>query len=368
MEESKRSIGTEGVGGRRNTASLWNVIIPQGLGREEYIKNCKQTSTVSVMNENAETYDQVKVDMASMQFIKFPKTDKELGSDVMALNIPGKNRIMITGVFHSNDEQTMMTESEAALLANTETGNAEVRAQGGKGEVHMTVDSSNEKGGKMLINISNTNETAEFTVNINGTANVNAGKDISFVSNTGIQAVVQEPTEENPNKITVSTGHWGQKITLGKVNDEDNIVPTVEAITKQGTVEQTIFDDEGNISYSIEITKDGSTEKFYKDGADGTTITKDAEEVIIAPKKSVSLGSGKEPLVLGDTVAKIIKNVLDQIYELAVENAGEMHTATPQGGPTTPPINASKYAKIAIEIQKLGAEVDSVKSKTAFTG
>jgi hypothetical protein len=93
-----------------------------------------------------------------------------------------------------------------------------------------------------------------------------------------------------------------------------------------------------------------------------STVNIDASEVIIQTGK-IYLGSknAKEPLVLGDTTAALLKDMLDILTQLT----RACITAANSGGPVTP-LN-STASKLILRLQKLTPKIDSIKSTYNFT-
>lgn len=92
------------------------------------------------------------------------------------------------------------------------------------------------------------------------------------------------------------------------------------------------------------------------------TVNIDAPEMIIQTSK-IYLGSksAKEPLLLGDTTAALLKDMLNILTKLTEACA----TAANGGGPVTP-LN-STAAKLLPRLQKLAPKIDSIKSTYNFT-
>jgi hypothetical protein len=92
------------------------------------------------------------------------------------------------------------------------------------------------------------------------------------------------------------------------------------------------------------------------------TVNIDASEMIIQTSK-IYLGSksAKEPLLLGDTTAALLKDMLNILTKLTEACAA----AANGGGPVTP-LN-STAAKLLPRLQKLAPKIDSIKSTYNFT-
>lgn len=257
MEIAKRSVGKEGVRSYREPISFWYVFIPSEVDREKYIANCKRTQTITVINDNAEINNKVKIGKLALQKVRFPQNQKELGSPVLVANILSKSQLVILDVFDYGDAFDELKEHESALIERTEKGLAEIRVQGDTGEIFITVDAEDESGGALKVNVSNSKGSAQLGVNVDGTFTIITSQEVSVISNKSIDASIR--------------------------------------------------DEKGESLSSISLTADGIVQ--------------------MKSSKNLLFGEGKEALVLGDSLATLLKKLINEI-SVAANGGGPLANAT----------------------------------------
>lgn len=88
-------------------------------------------------------------------------------------------------------------------------------------------------------------------------------------------------------------------------------------------------------------------------------------EFEIGNTKRINLGlDANEPAILGDTAGEWLSELLTNLQTLCTQLASEIH---PTGvGPSGPPTNATEYARLQSEFQKLQQNIPTLKSKLVF--
>ena len=71
----KKSVGTQGIYGKRLSAGIGYIIIPNDQDRKKFIIHCNNTSTVSMLTENNEYFHDVNIDSWTLQEIEWPDTN-----------------------------------------------------------------------------------------------------------------------------------------------------------------------------------------------------------------------------------------------------------------------------------------------------
>lgn len=293
MMNTKKSIGKRS-NGRRQAISTWNVFIPPDINRRDYILNCFRTSSVSLTNDNAEVVHRVPVGKLAIQMINFPEDYNELGSMVICGYLNYKDTIVVLDILDV-DGYSGNEEHQLKITKNTDDGSAEVFLDGENGIAALN---SHSRKGKAITSISasDKNKTAEVNIRSNGTVNINSNKGINLKDNTGFDVEIFDGVADQ---------------------DKTNLKA-----------------DRKNIDLSV------------TDGEKTTTIHADKEKIDLVANDKVNLGSGEEPIVLGNTLAKLLKELIQEVA-ISQTNAG-------------PLLNS---AKIAAYIQK----VDTILSKYGFT-
>lgn len=323
-----RRISARGIyGAYREGITIWNVMIPIDQPRGDYIENCMNTETVSVVSRYGEVLHDVPIPDYLLDRVEFPQPGK-LGSEVVISFVhEDRNHYpyvvaarKLRNNFRHNKEHTMRLEKR------TENSGAEILLRGDKGQVIIGVNSSETEGGKMILNITNSEGNAELQVNVRGAVNINAPT---------INQVARELISD-----TLSLNKEAKDADGNYLNEDD--YKSVFKKTLKG--------------FEVAITKgdDVATNLKYESGVGfeysdefGNKILADSEQVqIISSAEVVKLGEGAEKMVLGDTLAGLLKDIIAEVAK-----------STTSAGPL---LNAAAIAAFS-------AQVDSILSQYSKT-
>lgn len=253
-----------GIRGYRTSHSIWNVTIPVDEDRDEYIANCYRTSTVSLINQNAEVRNRIPIGKMLIQSIDFPPDDSQLGSPVICGNIIGHNQIFVLDVFNQEDEFTNLRENTLDLTKSNGNNTATVSLLGNSGDVLINVNSDQETGGKVYINASNSSNSGILNIEVNGNINV------------------------------VSTGS-----TFCRVGNEFNL--EIFDGNEEGTKTNIRYTNGEGFSYSDQF---------------GNSISVVEGVINIQPggdSPILNIGNGNEPIVLGNTLVDFLTRFINEI-------------------------------------------------------
>lgn len=268
----------KGIRGIRTSHSIWNITLPLDEDRDSYIANCYRTSTVSLININGEVRHKIPIGKLAIQLVDFPLTDNRLGSPVICGNIVGHDQIFVLDVFNQEDEFTNIRENEIEISKSDGDNNATVSLVGGKGHAIISVDSDQEDGGRVYLNVSNNSGSGQFNVQVDG--------DIAIVNNNS---------------------------TFWRVGNEFNLE---------------IFD--GNEEEEKTNIKYTNGEGFSYSDQFGNNISISEGVVNIVPGTNdpiFNIGEGEQPIVLGNTLVDLLTRLIQEI-SISTTTAGPLLNAT----------------------------------------
>lgn len=185
MIEDKR-VGTVSVAKDTYSCGVGRIVIPYKADREQFIKTCFSTGLVSIQPEVNNPIHRCRIDVNTLQSINFPLNSSELGSYVAYLNIPKHKHPVIIACIDSMFEYGSLKENQFKLQKRTDFGNV-VLLGDGNGSLTISVESDKNEKGRIDINLSNPNNSAQFNLNIKGTASVNATGLVNVSSDTEIK-------------------------------------------------------------------------------------------------------------------------------------------------------------------------------------
>ena len=279
-------IGNAGVG---------FVVVPSNIDREQYINDCYRTNTLTINGGRGYGYfSGVHADINVMQNIVFPSDEENRGTAVVWVKDAISQLPVIVGVLRKQGEYYSLAENQFRLKRENKTKTK---------TVELFIDGNESCFDIILIGDEDT--PADFNIKLNS-------KNKDSVLNVSSDNEINLSSEK---KIKIETN---QKIEI-EISDKGE--------TKS------------NIVYEL------GSGFAYKDEFENEITCKDGEVNIIS--KRINHNSGEEPMVLGETLAGIMKDILTAVQKLTV--------ITPVGA-SSPPVNLADFAAIQ-------AKIDTIKSK-----
>lgn len=291
MEEDV--IGIRNLDTGIGSAGVGFVVVPSEVDRVQYINDCYRTNTLTINGGKGYGYfSGVHADINVMQCIKFPTDEENRGTSVVWVKDAVSQLPVIVAALRRQGEYYSLDENQYRLKRGTETRNVEIFVDGTTAGLDITVLGDKDEPANIDIKLSSENADSVLNVSCDNEINIIGNKSVNVVTN--------------------------QKATL-KVKEKG----------------------EEKMSLSYELGKGLN----YKDEFENEVVAKDGEVDIIS--KKINHNSGKEPMVLGNTLADLLDEMLKAIQAITV--------ISPVGATSTP-VNAASFAAI----QK---KLDAIKSK-----
>ena len=285
MEEFENdNIGLIGLGDgvARDIASIWWVYLPSDADRDVYINSCFRTGTVTLINNNNEIVHKVPVGKMMINFIDFPPriledgVQTKVGSPVLCLIIPRHEVPFVIDIYNADDEfEHIIEENQWRVFKKEGENSAEITLKGKDGKIILTVDSDQTDGGQVLLNITNSDETAKLGITVNGEIDIVNTGTTKVTSSKSVEIVIDDGNED------------GDKTSL----------------KYEATVGLTYTDEFGN---QLTVT-DGKWDIVPNPDADTPTI---------------NLGSGAEKIILGDAWAQFMNDFITEVAASTVASTG----------------------------------------------
>lgn len=302
---AKSSIGQSGVG---------FIVVPDDNTREDYIKDCYRTMTVTMNGGFGYGYiSNVKILGDVLQQIKFPLKSTDRGTPVFWVRENFSNRPIIIGVIPEGNFTNLLTEGQGRYVQ-----------QVGERVVEIFEDATNG-----ILNISVVSD-AEHPANVKIKASSGTTDSVVEVESDGIVRVSGNSVE--------SVARQDFKISL-KNNIDD------ELVTISGNAEKVEYIDQFKTNVVLgEESVDVKTEIDVNVEAKDATVNVTSKEINLKTDSKLNLDSGKEPMVLGDTLKGILDDLLKAIQAMTV--------MTPVG-PSSVPVNVAQFATIQAKLQTI---------------
>ena len=271
---SKTSIGQSGIG---------TIVVPDDTVRDQYIENCYRTSTVTIQGGYGYGYiSSVKILPEILQKIKFPLKSSEKGTQILWIRENWSNRPVVIGILETEGYTNLLKENQQRIVQ-----------QFGDNIVEIFLDANSS------------------TLNINVVGN-----------------------SENPSLINIKTSS-GSEDSLLNLESDGKVNLSANQITATSRKDFSIFLKTSDNEELISII--GNEEKTeFKDQFDNI-ITSDKDNIKIQVAKEFNIDSGKEQMVLGNTLENLLKELIQAIQSIKVPTSM---------GPSGTPLNTAIFSSI----------------------
>ena len=277
---AKTTIGQSGVG---------FIVIPDDNNREGYINDCYRTMSVTMNGGYGYGYiSNVKILGDVLQQIKFPLKSTDRGTPVFWIRENFSNRPIIIGVIPEGNYTNLLTEGQGRYVQ-----------QVGERVVEIFEDATNG-----VLNISVVSD-AEHPANVRIKASSGTPESVLTVESDGMVRV-------SGNRVESSAREDFKVVLKNSVDDE-------------------VINIEGN-KEGINVT------------AQDLTVNVDCGEINLKTSNKLNLDSGKEPMVLGETLKEILEDILKAIQAM---------TFTTAVGPSSIPVNVADFASIQAKLKNI---------------
>lgn len=281
-------IGSAGVG---------FVVVPSEVDREQYINDCYRTNTLTINGGKGYGYfSGVHADINVMQNIKFPTDETNRGTPVVWVKDAVSQLPVIIGVLRKQNEYYSLAENQYRVGRGMETRNVEVFIDGTTTALQVTLLGDKDEPANVDIKITSENKDSVFNMFCDNEINIISEKTINITAN--------------------------QKASLN--------------ITERGKDKAT---------FVYELGKGFA----YKDEFENEIIAKDGEVDIIS--KKINHNSGKEPMVLGETLASLLDEFLKAVQAITVISPV---------GQTSVPVNIADFTAIQVKLDTIKSKISNL--------
>lgn len=281
-------IGSAGVG---------FVVVPAEVDRTQYIKDCYRTNTLTINGGSGYGYfSGVHADINVMQCIKFPTDETNRGTAVVWVKDAISQLPVIVGVLRRQNEYYALDENQFKLKRGTDSTNVEVFVDGITADLNVTVVGDKDQPANVNLKLTSENADSVLSVYCDNKVEITGSKSIELTTNEKFSAKVTEQGEEK-------------------------------------------------MSATYEIGKGFN----YVDEFDNEIVAKKNEVDIIS--KKINHNKGKEPMVLGDTLADILDEMLKAIQAITV--------VSPVGATSTP-VNVAQFMAIQAKLSTIKSRISNL--------
>lgn len=281
-------IGSAGVG---------FVVVPSEVDRVQYINDCYRTNTLTINGGKGYGYfSGVHADINVMQNIKFPTDEENRGTPVVWVKDAVSQLPVIVAVLRKQGEYYSLNENQFRLKRGTETRNVEIFIDGSTSALDITILGDKEEPANIDVKLSSENADSVLTVSCDNEINIIGEKAVNVTTN--------------------------KKATL--------------KVTEKG-------EDKMSLSYELGVGLK------YKDEFENEITAKEGQVDVIS--KKINHNSGKEPMVLGNTLADLLNEFLAAVQKITVISPV---------GVTSVPVNIGDFAAIQAKLDTIKSQISNL--------
>ena len=215
--------------------------------RDTVIKQCFRKQKVSVLFDNGTFANNCPISLSALRDVEFPEKFGQVGSSVLCFIEPMHKKPMIIALYGKESDVDFSNEGDKKLSSVFKNSRAEVGVKGKTGEAYINVDSSEDSGGNIWINISNASNTGKLNIKVLGDSNIYSLGNCNITASGNITASVtddqaKKTTLVNLSKsgVTVTRDGKGLKDTLKNLINElvafKTISPGGNGVTSPDTI------------------------------------------------------------------------------------------------------------------------------------
>jgi len=197
---------------------IGNIIIPPLKGeddRKKYITTCYRKKKVSILLRDGGVAHNCPIPKYLLREISFPEVFGDVGSTVLVIIHPFYNTPMVTVVYEKEDDADLSEEFEKRIQSINGANFAEISTRGKNGEINLNINSDQEDGGIVSINVNNLSRAGKLKIKVIGEADIYTSSKCALYSNSEVDLRV----EDLDNDISSSINIKGSEIVLN-----DNIL------------------------------------------------------------------------------------------------------------------------------------------------
>lgn len=251
------------------------VMLSRGVDRRTYIENCYLDKKITIKSQNGEVFKDCVVSKHIWNDIVFPKSFRDLGSQVFWVSSPLDGRRVVIAVISKKDEKLQLIQDQSIIGRVGELSSAYSKYDADEGFMKTFIESQGEGGGVFWY-IKNADELGLFRIYIQGQIEFEAEKYIKYTAREQFNIYVGD--DQDFSIINVDKdGFWlvdlyGNKITTNEdgIQVEDlfnnKVVTTEDGIAVEDTNGNKItlnkdgIKQQVNSSSNIKMLGEGGTE------------------------------------------------------------------------------------------------------------
>lgn len=280
-------VGTGGVG---------FLVVPDEIDRIQYIQDCYRTQTVTINGgEGYGYFNAVRCPQSILENLIFP-TEESRGTPIVWVKDGMTHLPVVVAWLRPEGDYYALGENQWRVTKGNDKRNVEIFIDGNTADLQISVMSDSEEPANVDIKLTSQNKDSIFNLSSDNEVNVSAVKKMTLTSNSEFNMNIEEK---------------------GKIK--------------------------GNLQYVLGkgfILKDEFENQI--------TTNKDGVQI---ESKKIDHNSGKEPMVLGNTLVELLSDFLDACQQLTVISPV---------GQTSIPVNVADFAAVQAKLETIKSKISNL--------
>lgn len=186
----------------RNSCGIGYVILSRGQDKDTYISSSFRNNRVSIITTDSEVIPNCIVAKNAWQYLEFPDTIDQRGSQVLWINIPHQNRVVILDIVHKRDElNPIQSTSQFKFQRKVGENIVTIQGDGKTGVINIISQGANKGEGEMYVKILNENELAILDIYVQGIVTVDIENELNFRVGEKVEFVVRDESKPDIQAI-----------------------------------------------------------------------------------------------------------------------------------------------------------------------
>lgn len=195
-------MAQKNIHNRRSPIGSGFIVIPEQIDREEYIAFCKTNQQATILTTEGHYIPEVLISNHVMDEIIYPKTFKELGSQVIFASLEYDSKPIIISVIPKQGESRFLGEGEFNIKRSFEDSTVEVSGSAKDGNISIVLNTNSASNFSLKV----FGEESSVLIETDGKTTVKSSKNIDVHSFEELNLKSEDVEGEDLAKIQLKDG------------------------------------------------------------------------------------------------------------------------------------------------------------------
>lgn len=193
---NNENIGISGIDTGIGSAGVGFVVVPEDIDREQYIKDCYRTNTLTINGGRGYGFlSGVHADINVMQNISFPDDEDNRGTAVVWVRDSISQLPVIVGVLRKQDDYYSLAENQFRLQRGSDGRSVEIFIDANTSSVTLSIIGDEKEPSDFNVNVSSVNKDSVISISCDNEMNLFSEKKVNVISNGEVNVKITEKGE-----------------------------------------------------------------------------------------------------------------------------------------------------------------------------